>query len=278
MKFKIAVIQFHVEVNSPQKNLEKAKEFIKKASLLGAKLIVFPEDFVSGPVSHKRELLKYSEHEKEYLSFFQILAKKYKIDIVSGSMVDKSKKQFFNAAYYIDFKGRLKSKYRKINICSVEQGSFSRGGKISVFNTRFGKVGLVICWDLVFGEVFRRMDKKKVSLVICPSFWTKESNFIGDKYDEDSDAKFVDSLCVERAFENEIILVYCNAAGKLVLPGSKENLLGHSQVTVPFKGVLKKLNHNKEGMFVVEVNTKILKDAERDYGLRRELKIKKSLG
>ncbi|HLD10774.1 MAG TPA: hypothetical protein VJB89_01720 [Candidatus Nanoarchaeia archaeon] len=49
-------------------------------------------------------------------------------------------------------------------------------------------------------------------------------------------------------------------------------MLGHSQIAVPFMGVIKKLEHNKEEMFVQEVDTAILKDAEKVYKIRNDLK------
>ena len=81
----------------------------------------------------------------------------------------------------------------------------------------------------------------------------------------------MDSLCVARAFENGIILVYCNAAGRLNLGKYSDTLIGHSQITVPFKGCVKKLDHNKEEMFVQEVDTAILKVAEESYKIREDL-------
>ncbi|MEX0595172.1 MAG: hypothetical protein WD512_01650, partial [Candidatus Paceibacterota bacterium] len=111
-----------------------------------------------------------------------------------------------------------------------------------------------------------------VNIVICPSYWTFEDSSAGMKYDYNSDSYLVDSLCTGRAFENEIIMVYCNAAGKLILPKFKGKLLGHSQITAPFRGVIKKLEHNREEMFVEEIDTAILKDAEKAYKIRSDLK------
>ncbi len=54
----------------------------------------------------------------------------------------------------------------------------------------------------------------------------------------DAEARFVDALCTARAFEQEIVLMYANAAAPLQPRQGTGTLLGHSQVTVPFKGVL----------------------------------------
>jgi predicted amidohydrolase len=269
MKFKIAVVQFEIKQFSPDKNLKKAEEFVKKASFSKAEIIVFPEDFVTGPIDGK---LEFADSENKYRKFFQNLAKKYKIDIVPGSIIEKDKLGFYNTTYYIDSSGKIKSKYRKINLWHTERRYLNPGNEVSVFNTKFGKIGLIICWDLIFPEIFRKMAKKGVDIVICPSYWTFEDASVGLKYDKNSEAKLIDALCVGRAFENEIIMVYCNAAGNLILPKFKGKLLGHSQIAVPFMGAIKKLEHNKEEMFVQEIDTTILKDAEKAYKIRNDLK------
>jgi len=84
----------------------------------------------------------------------------------------------------------------------------------------------------------------------------------------------VNALCVTRAFENEVVLVYANAAGRANYEGVEEHLIGRSQITVPFKGALKLLDHNQEAMFLQEVDTAILQDAEKSYEIRKDLKAK----
>ena len=130
---------------------------------------------------------------------------------------------------------------------------------------------MIICWDLMFPEVFRAMVKDKVEIVICPSYWCFEDAGKGMMHDPDSEVKLVNALCISRAFENEIVLVYANAAGRLTGGENTDTLIGQSQVTVPFKGVLKSLSHNRESMFSQEIDTAILADAEEAYEIRKDL-------
>src|SRR3989338_8102206 len=269
MKFKVAVVQFKIELFSPDINLARAEKFIQKAMSLDCQVIIFPEDFVTGPVRGKIELVDFKGKYKKY---FQNLARKHKIDIVTGSLIEGHKTGYFNTTYYIDAKGKIRARYRKINLWLTERKYLTPGNEISVFNTKYGKVGLLICWDLIFSEVLRAMVKRGVRIVYCPSFWMLNDASIGRKYNDNAEKEFINSVTVSRAFENEIILVLCNAAGSYKLGGNGLTLAGQSQVTVPFAGVLKKLNHNKEEMFVQEIDTNILKDAERAYKIRHDLK------
>jgi len=270
MKCKIAVVQFHIKQHSPMENLNKAEEFIREAANQKVDIIVFPEDFVTGPLLGKKE---FADTESKYRIFFQGMAEKYAINIVPGSFIEREELGNYNISYYIDSSGKIKAKYKKINLWHPEKKEINPGHEISVFDTEYGKIGLAICSDLMYPETIRRMVRQGAEIIICPSYWTYEDAGIGQKYDKNSDVTFINAMCVSRAFENEAIIVYCGAGGKLVFPdGYSETLIGRSQITVPFKGVLKRLDHNEEEMFIQEIDTSILKDAEEVYKIREDLK------
>jgi predicted amidohydrolase len=267
MLLKIAVVQFAIDQSNPAKNLAKAEHFIEEAAAEND-LIVFPEDFILGPLSGKSE---YVDYDGYYLKCFQQLASKYRIDLVPGSLIEGDLTGIFNTTYYIDRNGEIRGRYRKLNLWLPERSYITPGNEISVFDTRFGRVGLIICWDLMFPEIFRAMVKQEVEIVICPSYWCVEDAGKGIMHDPDSEVKLVNALCVTRAFENEIVLVYSNAASKFTGEVGTETLIGQSQITVPFKGALTALNHNREAMFFQEVDTTILVDAAEAYEIRQDL-------
>ncbi|MEK6757821.1 MAG: nitrilase-related carbon-nitrogen hydrolase, partial [Nanoarchaeota archaeon] len=101
-KVKIAVVQFKLE-STTEKNFKKAEKFIQKASLKKANIIIFPENFISTS-GKKKEI--FIDSDKKFLKFFQGMAKKYKIDVVPGSVIERNwfgKK--YNVSYYIDSYG-----------------------------------------------------------------------------------------------------------------------------------------------------------------------------
>lgn len=267
MKVTIAVVQYEITQFSPDKNLARMEKFVKRASSL-ADLIVFPEDAVTGPLCGR---MKFADITGRYKQHFQQLAKKYKIDIVPGSIIEDVRGKFYNTTYYINADGEVKGHYQKVNLWHPERTYLTPGKRASIANTRFGKVGLIICWDLIFPEIFREMMKQNVEIVICPSYWCYGDAGTGIKHDPQSEIKLVDSLCVSRAFEHEIIMVYCNAAGMFQLEKYTDTLLGHSQITMPFKGCVKKLDHHKEEMFLYDIDTSILQDAEEVYRIRKDM-------
>jgi predicted amidohydrolase len=268
MQFKVAVVQFDIQQFAPEENLRKAERFIQAAVASQAQMIVFPEDFVTGPLSGNKV---YVDYERRYVKHFQELARQYGIDIVPGSVIEGDANGWFNTSYYIDKTGAIRGRYQKLNLWLPERSYITPGNEVAVFTTDCGKVGLMICWDLMFPEMFRAMVRQDVEIVICPSYWCFEDAGEGIKYDANSEVKLVNALCVVRAFENELMLVYANAAGSLNVEGMQENLIGRSQVTAPFKGSLTLLDHNREAMFVQEVDTSILQDAAISYEIRKDL-------
>lgn len=267
MKFKIAVVQFHYKLLDPDTNIKRAESFIKKASKK-ADIIVFPEDFITGPIEFK---VKFADSKGKYKKIFQELAKKYSIDIVMGSVIEKERGKFYNTSYYIDHSGKIKGKYQKIHLWHTEKKNIAPGKKVSVFKTKFGKVGLSICWDLIFPEIYREMTKQGVDIIFCPSHWMYSDAGPGLKYNYQAEAVLIDNLSAARAIENEAIFVFCNAAGENKWKNKIFKRVGHSQITVPFQGAIKKVTHNKETMFIQEVDTKILKVAEKAYKIRKDI-------
>lgn len=269
MKVKIAVVQFEIEQYRPEENLKKAESFIQKASEQGAGVIIFPEDFITGPLIKRTE---FADNNGKYAKYFQSLAAKYKIDIIPGTFIENINNTFFNTSYYIDSKGKIKGIYKKTNLWLSERRNITAGNYISVFNTNFGKAGLIICWDLMFPEIFRRLVRQGVKIIYCPSYWCYQDAGRGIKFDKNAEIKSVNSLCTARAFENGVIIVYANAAGKLTVGKIKDTLIGQSQIAIPFKGVIKRLDNNKEAMFIQEINTDILNIAEKSYKIREDLR------
>lgn len=268
MKLRIAVVQFKTRKLIPEENIPFVERFIKRASNSKADLIVFPEAFLSRKCSFKKE---FSSSEKEGLRKIKEFAKKYKINIIAGSIIEYSNKKKHNTSYYINNKGKIKGKYQKEHLWINEKGLVKKGTHTTLISLNHIKIGLILCWDLIFPEIFRNLKKKGAEIIICPAYWSYQDARIGLKYNKDSEVKLIDSLCVERAFEDEIILVFCNTAGEIKFNNKKDTSVGHSQITEPFKGIIKKLNHNKEAMFIKEIDTSILRDAEKAYRIKKDL-------
>jgi len=272
MKIKIAVVQFEIKQFHPEINLKRAEQFVRKAASAGADIVSFPEDFITGPVGRKPE---FADNSHQYRNLFISWARKYRIDIVAGSVIEREKNRLYNTCYYIDAKGKVLARYRKVNLWVTEKAYMSPGTEAVVIKTKFGRIGLTICWDLIFPEIFRDMMKKGVEIVFCVTLWKYKDAGRGLKYNPNAEIEAVNALCTARAFENETAIVFCNAAGTLAGTKDKDKLVGRSQIALPFKGCVRRFDHEREGMFIREIDTDILNVAEEAYQIKQDLGIGK---
>ena len=251
MDIAIALIQMDIALGEPLKNLERMDRFVRRAKKKGADLVVFPEDAVCGPLHGQVDFVASAP---AYLAHFQALALELAIDIVPGSWTVAQGGLLYNQTHYINSDGTVAGTYRKINLWETEKLHITPGAFTSVFSTRSGIVGLIICWDISFPAMFADMAAQGVELVICPTYWsfTKPPEEVGDVVDDE--ILLIDSLCTVRAFENNILFAYCNAAGELNTPEGDTVLSGRSQITHPLDKVVVKAAGNAEEMLFARVS------------------------
>jgi predicted amidohydrolase len=261
MKVRIAVVQPRIKAGDEASNLRNAKKV-----LLGirgkADIVLFPEQFLTGPVGKKTGTLK---SEKEYIDDLAPLAKAAKTDIAFGLIVNGNGTAL-NRAYYIDRNGKVLGRYTKSNLWHSETDQVKKGKSINVFRTRFGMVSLVICWDIMDDVLFRRIAKRKAEIILCPALWWKGSSSPGIKRDREFSRKFVDAMCLSKAYGNNAVIAFSNAAGILRFDGFSDASIGNSQVAVPFAGYVARINGSRQGVAIASVDMGILKEAAGYFG------------
>lgn len=263
MSLRIAVVQFQITHLDREKNLERIEAFVKLAVEQSAQVVVFPEDCITGSIFG--DLLKL-DTTSAARSAFQELAKKYHIDIVTGSSMEGTPEGNFNTSYYIDAKGNVLGTYRKNHLYPSEYKFLKPGTEAPVFETAYGKVGIVICWDMLFPEIFQRMKAQGVQIIYCPSYWYREIAESMAELNPSSEERQIDALCIARSLETNSVLVYSNAAGmQSYANGTKDTLIGHSQIVMPVLGPIQRLNHNEETMLLQEVDLALLERSKAIY-------------
>lgn len=263
MSVRIAVIQFEIAHLDRQKNLDRIEDFVKQAAEQSAQVVVFPEDCLTGSIFGDLSKL---DTKGAARSSFQALAKKYHIDIVTGSSMEGAPDGNFNTSYYIDAAGEVLGMYRKNHLYPSEYKFLKPGTEAPVFETAYGKAGIVICWDMLFPEIFQRLKAQGVQLIYCPSYWYREIAESMASHNPLSEEHQLDALCIVRSMEANAVLIYANAAGiQTYADGTKDTLIGHSQIAMPVLGPIQQLNDNHEAMFVQEVNLSLLDGSRQIY-------------
>ena len=252
--FRVSCIQLKSN-NNILHNLKRTEELISKAVKQKTDFILTPE--ISSVFSlEKKKLLKISKFMKEdtYLNGIKKLAKKYKKWILVGSLIAKvSKNKLVNRSVLVDKTGKIRTFYDKIHMYDVvlskkekyfESKIFSAGKQIKSFNLPWGKLGLSICYDLRFPNMYRKLSKAGCDYISIPSAFTDTTG-----------KRHWHSLLKARAIEN-FCYIFAPAQGGTHYNGRKT--FGHSMVVSPDGKILKELQKS-EGVITVTIDPKLPK-------------------
>ena len=178
---RVAAVQMasgpHVEAN-----LIEAGRLIEMAAAQGAKLVALPEYFpILGMNEHDKVKVREEPGSGPIQSFLSATARALGIWLVGGSvpLVASVPDKVRNSTLVYDDQGKCVARYDKIHLFGFEMGSESYseprtiepGKDIVVVDTPFARLGLSICYDLRFPELYRAM--KDVDLILVPSAFTE---------------------------------------------------------------------------------------------------------
>lgn len=166
---KIALVQYNPAWEDKKKNQDKIISLLKRIKY-PIDLLIFPEMTLTGFSMNAENL---SEEKEGYsFQFFSELAARFSTDVIAG-LIEKEHKNYFNTLLHINSSGNLNRFYRKIHPFSYSgENKFYKGGEKPV-TTEIGewKIGLSICYDLRFPELFRFYAKERVDLIVNIANW-----------------------------------------------------------------------------------------------------------
>ena len=204
--FNILGLQYNPLKENKLDNFSLIEARIKENQHLSPHLIVLPELFNTGILA-KETIPKYAEPLVGY-SFNKLatLAKQYNTYIAAGSIIEKDISETYkNTMMFISPKGECIAKYRKTHMFSYfghyEKDIFSAGTEAVVVETEFAKIGLSICYDLRFPELYRTYRHQNVDLIIVVAAWPHPR------------AEHWITLNKARAIENQAYVVCVNQVG-----------------------------------------------------------------
>jgi omega-amidase len=202
---KVGVAQISCSLGDPEANLQKVREFSKRAKEAGTELIVFPEMTDTGysmPV-----IQKHANHWKTgFVTSLQEIAKQLSMAIVSG-VSERDDGSIYNSQVLLDAKGDIAAKYRKTHLYAVapvqEDACFAPGDSFVSFKLGDLKFGFSICYDLRFPEMYRKLaTEQNVGAFLISSAWP----FPRDEHFR--------VLAQARAIENQSYVIASNRVGK----------------------------------------------------------------
>jgi nitrilase len=245
--FKVAAIQMASGPNVAG-NLSEARRLIAKAVEKGARLVVLPEFFAIMGMN-EQDKLKVAEAEGTGIiqTFLSETAKQHKIWLVGGSipLAASTPDKVMNSCLVFNEHGEQVARYDKIHLFNLELGNESyneaktieAGNQVVVVDSPFGRIGLAICYDLRFPELFRAM--KNIDIIVLPSAFT-----------ETTGKMHWEVLVRARAVEN-LAYVIAPAQGGYHVNGRETH--GNSMIVDPWGRVLDRLPRGS-GVVMGEIN------------------------
>ena len=178
MKVKIGLVQMSMD-NDKEKNVKKAIKMIKKAAKAGAQIIALPELFNTLYFCNieKGNFTQWAEEiPGKTTELLSKVAKELGVVLVAGSIYehDRSSGKYYNSAVVFDENGQMLGKYRKIHIphdpSFYEQNYFEKGDLgYKTFETKYGKIAVLICYDQWFPEAARVLALDGVKIIFYPT-------------------------------------------------------------------------------------------------------------
>lgn len=262
-KIKIAAIQMST-VADKMENVRTVKTYLEKIKDENPDFVILPEMFCCPYQTENFPIYA----EKEGGPVWQQLsgyAKQYGIYLIGGSMPEKDAEgNVYNTSYIFDREGKQIGKHRKVHLFDIdvkggqtfkESDTLTAGDSNTVFDTEFGKIGVMLCFDIRFPELSRMMVNDGAKVIFVPAAFNMTT---GPAHWELSFRT--------RALDNQIYMVGC-APARDITAGYIS--WGHSIVTNPWGAVVDMLDE-KEGILLAEL------DMGYEERVREELPLLKS--
>lgn len=244
-------------------NLAEAEKLIKIAVQQQAELIVLPENFaIMGMTEKDKVAIAEGLGDGPIQSFMSDIAARHKVWLVAGTipLMSQDKDKVYAGCILYDDKGNMVAHYNKIHLFDVtleanneryhESETTAAGDEVKVVDTPFGRLGLAVCYDLRFPEIFRAMADEGMEICVLPSAFTA---LTGKAHWE--------PLLRARAIEN-LSFIVAAAQGGYHVNGRETH--GDSMIVDPWGTILNRLPHGT-GVVVSEIDTSMLERTRKSF-------------
>lgn len=271
-KVKVAATQMSCSPVSGE-NIQKAEKLVRKAAAEGAQIILLQELFET-PYFCKREKPEYYRYalpleENRAVAHFQAVAKECGV-VLPISFYEKKNTARYNSIAVIDADGDVLGAYRKSHIPDgpgyEEKFYFNPGDTgFKVWNTRYGKIGVGICWDQWFPESARCMTLMGAELLFYPTAIGSEPE------DASMDSEPHWQACMlGHAAANLIPVIASNRVGREEDDGSSITFYGSSFIAGPQGNLLTQADRTSEAVLTAEFDLDQLEDQRVEWGIFRD--------
>lgn len=264
MKFRTAAVQYKLaDISSFEQFAGQVTHYVRNALEYGVQFILFPEFITTQLMSIGDEqgrtlpIDRLPDFTEAYLDLFRSLAKEYAVYIVGGTHVIRTDDGTLrNAAHLFHPVGKIDVQHKiHITPSEVEGWNMSAGESLEVFETAFGTVAMLTCYDIEFPEIVRMARAKGADVIFCPSCTDDRHGFYRIRY-----------CCHARAIENQVYIVTTGTVGALRKVDLMRANFGQAAIIapndIPFPpaGILSEGIINDDMIIVADLDLALLED------------------
>ena len=261
-KVRLLAIQMESVIGELELNVEAVKNLIiaNLEKYEGADFVILPEVWTVG--WHTPAFIKSAEsiENSKAVKMLTDLAIKYNVNILGGSFIRKDENNYYNTCPIINRSGEITALYDKNHLFSYygdNEGLYITKGLNPVMVVLDGiKIGLTICYDIRFPEIYRAYRKAGADVLVNMAAWGKAKKIPWD------------TMTASRAIENQCFMVALTQTG--LLPDGKENL-GHSMI-IDYQGNIMSQIEEKEGGIYAELNLNEMYDFRKKCTILNDIK------
>jgi predicted amidohydrolase len=236
---KVAALQLCAS-DDPTANLDMTLPMVQQAAEMGAQFIATPEvtNCVSSSRRHQNDVLSLQERD-ETLAELRAAANQFGVWISVGSLALKlpDENRFTNRSFLIAPSGRIVAQYDKIHMFDVtlseteqyrESDGYRPGDRAVIADTEFGKIGMTICYDIRFPNLFRGLAKSGASILLIPAAFARPTG-----------RAHWEVLLRARAIETGCFVIAAAQTGEHKTSlGQPRKTYGHSMIVSPWGEIL----------------------------------------
>ncbi len=252
----VGLFQYDPGWEDKEKNKEKILQLISESSPQ-LDLLIFPEMTLTGYTMNTDLGEVFDLKQSPTLQFFSTLAKNLSINIIAG-FIEREYNKSYNTLIVVDRTGNVRAKYRKIHLFSFagEEKYYCPGDKPEIVKLENINIGLSICYDLRFPELFRLYGKAKVDLIVNIANWpdTRIEHYV--------------ALLRARAIENLCYVAGVNRVGR-----EKRNIYdGRSSIYDALGNELISLK-DKEAILIADIDFSNILEVRRRFPFLEDVKL-----
>lgn len=262
-KIKITALQMNSVIGDIKKNCEKIEKIINEELSNDSDILILPEVWTVGWSCSN--FIKCAEELDNSLSIEKLkkIAKNNNINILGGSIILKRGNKYYNSCPIINNQGNLIATYEKNHLFSYygcDEGKFVQAGENPVMVNLAGiNIGITICFDIRFPEIYRAYRKAGADLLVNMAAWGLQKPIPWEM------------MTRSRAIENQTYMVALTQCGPTE---NGEYNIGHSRIIDYNGNVISEIKNQKEGIMYAEIDIKEMYDFRAKCTILKDIKEK----